>query len=49
MFMVKCILFILPILSLFYYNEQNIQLTSGLDNIYNVHSMLNIYNLVWLF
>ena len=46
MFMVKCIFFILPLLWLFYYNEQNIQLMSGFDSIYNVHGMLNLYNLV---
>ena len=46
MFMAKYIIFILPLLWLFYYNEQNIQLTSGFDSTYNVHGMLNIYNLV---
>ena len=41
--MAKYILFLLALLLLFYYNEQNIQLTFGCDSIYNVHGMLNIY------
>ena len=43
MFMVKCIFFILLFLWLFNSNEQNIQLISSFDSIYNVHSMLKMY------
>ena len=42
--MAKCILLLLPLLLLSYYNEENIQLTSGFGSIYNVHSALNIDN-----
>ena len=40
--MTKCILLLLPLLLLLYYNEQIIQLTSAFDSIHNGCSMLDI-------